>query len=43
MEAKYIACFAATQDAIWLKSFIYHLKIIKLTLIQWQFTVITLL
>jgi hypothetical protein len=27
MEAKYIACFAATQDVIWLKSFIYHYQI----------------
>ena len=29
MEAEYVACSAATQDAVWLKSFLYHLKTIK--------------
>ena len=32
MEAKYIACFAATQNAVWLKSFLQHLKIVKIAL-----------
>jgi hypothetical protein len=29
MEAEYVACSAATQDAVWLKNFLYHLKILK--------------
>jgi hypothetical protein len=31
MEAEHVACSAATQDAVWLKNFLYHLKIIKST------------
>jgi hypothetical protein len=31
MKAKYVACSAATQDVVWLKSFMYHLKIVKST------------
>jgi hypothetical protein len=31
MEAEYVACSAATQDTVWLKNFLYHLKIIKST------------
>lgn len=30
MEAEYVACFTATQDAVWLKNFLDHLKIVKL-------------
>jgi hypothetical protein len=29
MEAEYVACSAATLDAVWLKNFLYHLKIVK--------------
>jgi hypothetical protein len=29
MEAEYVACSAATQDVVWLKNFLYHLKIVK--------------
>ena len=29
MEAEYVACSAATQDAVWLRSFLQHLEIIK--------------
>ena len=29
MEAEYVACSAATQDAIWLRSFLQHLEIVK--------------
>ena len=29
MEVEYVACSAATQDAVWLKNFLYHLKIVK--------------
>ena len=29
MEAEYVACSAATQDVVWLKKFLDHLKIIK--------------
>jgi hypothetical protein len=29
MEAKYEACSVATQNVVWLKSFLYHLKIVK--------------
>ena len=29
IEVEYVACPAATQDIIWLKSFLNHLKIIK--------------
>ena len=29
MEAGYVACSVAPQDVIWLKSFLYHLKIFK--------------
>ena len=32
MEAEYVACSAATQDAVWLRSFLQHLKIVKTTL-----------
>ena len=32
MEAEYVAYFAATQDAIWLRSFLQHLKIVKTAL-----------
>ena len=32
MEAKYIACSATTQDAVWLRSFLQHLKIVKIAL-----------
>ena len=32
MEAEYVACFAATQDAVWLRSFLQHLKIVKIAL-----------
>ena len=31
MEAEYVACSAVTQDAVWLKKFLYHLKIVKST------------
>jgi hypothetical protein len=31
IEVEYVACSAATQDAVWLKNFLYHLKIIKST------------
>jgi len=30
MEVEYVACSATTQDIVWLKSFLYHLKIVKL-------------
>ena len=30
IEAEYVACSAATQDVVWLKKFLYHLKIVKL-------------
>jgi hypothetical protein len=29
MEVEYVACSAATQHAVWLKNFLYHLKIVK--------------
>ena len=29
MEAEYVACSAATQDAVWLRIFMQHLEIIK--------------
>jgi hypothetical protein len=29
MEAEYVACSLVTQDVVWLKKFLYHLKIIK--------------
>ena len=29
MEAKYVACFATTQNAVWLRSFLQHLEIIR--------------
>ena len=32
MEAEYVACSAATQDAIWLRSFLQHLEIVKTAL-----------
>ena len=32
MEAEYVACSAATQDAVWLRSFLQHLKIVKTAL-----------
>ena len=32
MEAEYVACSAATQDAVWLRSFLQHLEIVKITL-----------
>ena len=32
IEAEYVACLAATQDAIWLKSFLQHLEIVKTAL-----------
>ena len=32
MEAEYVACSTATQDAVWLRSFLQHLKIIKTAL-----------
>ena len=32
MKAEYVVCSAATQDAIWLRSFLQHLKIVKTTL-----------
>jgi len=31
MEAEYVAYSAVTQDAVWLKKFLYHLKIVKST------------
>jgi len=31
IEAEYVACSVATQDTVWLKNFLYHLKIIKST------------
>ena len=31
MEAKYVACFAAIQDVVWLKGFLQHLEIVKTT------------
>ena len=30
MEAEYVACSAATQDVVWLKSFLQHLELSKL-------------
>ena len=32
MEAEYVACSAATQDMVWLRGFLQHLKIIKIAL-----------
>ena len=32
MEAEYVACSAAMQDAVWLRSFLQHLEIVKITL-----------
>ena len=32
IEAEYVACSAATQDAVWLRSFLQHLKIVKTAL-----------
>ena len=32
MEVEYVACSAATQDAIWLWSFLQHLEIVKTAL-----------
>ena len=32
MEAEYVACSTATQDAVWLRSFLQHLEIVKTTL-----------
>ena len=32
MEAEYVACSTATQDAVWLRSFLQHLKIVKTAL-----------
>ena len=32
MEAEYVACSAATQDAVWLRSFLQHLEIVKTAL-----------
>jgi len=29
MDAEYITCSVVTQDAVWLKSFMHHLKIVK--------------
>jgi hypothetical protein len=29
IEVDYVACSATTQDVVWLKNFLYHLKIIK--------------
>jgi len=29
IEAEYVACSVATQDTVWLKNFLYHLKIVK--------------
>ena len=29
MKAEYVACFATTQDVVWLKHSLYHLKIVK--------------
>jgi len=31
MKVEYVACSAATQDTVWLKKFLYHLKIVKST------------
>jgi hypothetical protein len=31
MKAKYVACSTATQNVVWLKSFLYHLIIVKST------------
>ena len=32
IEAEYVTCSAATQDAVWLRSFLQHLEIVKTTL-----------
>ena len=32
MEAEYVACSAATQDMVWLRSFLQHLEIVKTAL-----------
>ena len=32
MEAEYVACSVATQDAVWLRSFLQHLEIVKTAL-----------
>ena len=32
MEAEYVACSTATQDAVWLRSFLQYLEIIKIAL-----------
>ena len=29
IEAEYVACSVATQDTVWLKNFLYQLKIVK--------------
>ena len=29
IEAEYVACSTATQDAVWLRSFLQHLEIVK--------------
>jgi hypothetical protein len=29
IEVDYVACSTTTQDVVWLKNFLYHLKIIK--------------
>ena len=31
IEAEYVACSTAIQDAIWLRSFMQHLEIVKTT------------
>ena len=32
MEAEYVACLSATQDAVWLRSILQHLEIVKTAL-----------
>ena len=32
MEAEYVTCSAATQDAVWLRSFLQYLEIVKTAL-----------
>ena len=32
MEAMYVTCSVATQDVVWLRSFLQHLEIIKIAL-----------
>ena len=43
MEFEYVACSIVTQDAVWLRNFLQHLKISKQLWNLWQFSMITML